>query len=406
MKTKSLHTAIIACSVILVILVVVAVLLTPRRPESPGPSEPIINTPAQPLFGWQQLEGKTYYYDPATGEKCTGWLELPEGKYFLDSNGNPTVGLFPCPQGSYYFDEDGKMVTGWADTPDGKRYFAEDGTMTVGFLELDGKRYCFDQGGVMCIGWHELQGQWFYFDKNGVMNTATGWLYLEEGTWFLKEDGQPYTGWMKTDEARYYFLEDGAMATGSREVDGVMRYFSSDGNYVPLVNPWNKVPKDYKPDLVGIEGHKMDSTCVGALNDLVKAARKEGLTCVLNSSYRDMATQTYLWNRRYNDYISKGYSEEEAYRLSARRVAYPGTSEHHTGLAIDIVEIVEDGTLYEWFRQHAWEYGFIVRYKGEKESLTGIKNEPWHLRYVGKEVAQVCQENDWCLEEFMNQFTG
>ena len=57
------------------------------------------------------------------------------------------------------------------------------------------------------------------------------------------------------------------------------------------------------------------------------------------------------------------------------------------------------------YLNHAWEYGFVVRYRGAKESLTGIMDEPWHLRYVGKEVAQVLQENNWCLEEFMNQFS-
>lgn len=337
---------------------------------------------------------------------CTGWLELPEGKYYLGEDGTPIIGLFSCSQGSYYFDDDGRMVIGWVTTADGKRYFADDGTMVVGFWDSDGKRYYFDRSGVMCTGWQDLQGQRFYFDETGAMRTTPGWLRLETGTWYLKEDGQPYTGWMQTDEARYYFLEDGAMAVGAFHIDGIFRYFSTDGNYIPLVNPWNEVPEDYTPNLVSIEDHKMDSTCINALKNLVNDARKAGLTCVLNSGYRNMDKQTYLWDWRYNDYISQGYSEDEAYRLTARRVAYPGTSEHHTGLAIDIVEIVKDGTLYEWFRQHAWEYGFTVRYKGEKESLTGIKDEPWHLRYVGNEVAQILQENDWCLEEFFNQFAG
>ena len=397
MKVKTLRLSAVLLSVILCLLLGIALWLTLQPNNSPQNDD-------EPLFGWQQIDGKTYYFDPETGLLCTGWLELPEGKYYLDENGSPILGLFPCPQGSYYFDDDGRMVTGWATTADGKRYFAEDGTMVVGFLDLDGKRYCFDQGGVMCTGWQNLQDQRFYFDETGAMVTTPGWLRLEAGTWYLNEDGQPYTGWMQTDEARYYFLEDGTMAVGSFHIDGIFRYFSSDGNYIPLINPWNQVPEDYTLRLVSIEGHKMDSTCVNALKNLIEDARKAGLTCVLNSSYRDMGTQTYLWNKRYNNYISQGYSEEEAYRLSARRVAYPGTSEHHTGLAIDIVEIVKDGTLYEWFRQHAWEYGFVVRYKGEKENLTGIKDEPWHLRYVGKEVAQILQENDWCLEEFLNQF--
>ena len=409
MKVKTLRVSVIVLSVILVALLAVAIVLS-IKPETGWKDTEngrlYLDSEGNALTGWQQLDGKAYYFDPETGILHTGWLTTSEGKYMLDESGNPVTGLFPCPQGSYYFDAAGKMVTGWTDTTDGKRYFTEDGTMAVGFLDLDGKRYCFDQSGVMCTGWKDMQGQRFYFDSEGALISCPGWLKIPEGTWYLKEDGQPYTGWMQTGEARYYFLEDGMMAVGSFHIDGVDRYFSSNGNYIPLVNPWNKVPEGYRPDLVTIEGHKIDATCVDALKQMVEDARKAGLTCVLNSGYRDMATQTYLWNKRYNDYISKGYSEDEAYRLTARRVAYPGTSEHQTGLAMDIVEIVKDGTLYEWFRQHAWEYGFVVRYKGEKESLTGIKDEPWHLRYVGKEVAQILQEEDWCLEEFMNQFTA
>lgn len=420
----------------------------------------------RPLLGWQQLDGETYYFDPETGLLCTGWLDLEEGKYYLDENGSPIVGLFTDSNGTYcfddsgrmvtgwistdsgkhyftddgtmavgfldldgkryyfdgagvmctglqelqgqtlYFDESGAMVTGWANTVDGKRYFADDGTMAVGFLDMEGKRYYFGQDGVMCTGWQELQGLRFYFDESGAMVTTPGWLRLESGTWYLKEDGQPYTGWMHTDEARYYFMEDGTMAVGALYIDDILRYFSSDGNYVPLVNPWNAVPEDYIPRLVYIEGHQMDSTCVDALKNLIEDARNAGLVCELNSSYRDMGTQTYLWSQKYYEFKSKGYYDEEASRLTSRRIAYPGTSEHHTGLAIDIMEIVEDGALYEWFRQHAWEYGFVVRYREDKEVFTGIMDEPWHLRYVGREVAQILQENDWCLEEFFNQFTA
>ena len=400
MKTKTLRLSVIVLSVVLALLVGFAIWWG-SLPE-PGWQEDengryYLDSEYNQLSGWQEIDGKTYYFDPYLH---TGWLTLEDGTYFLDENGNPTTGLFPCPQGSYYFDGDGKMVTGWVGFPEGKRYFTADGTMAVGFLDIDGSRYCFDQGGIMCTGWQDLQGQRFYFDETGILFSTPGWLKTEAGIWYLKEDGQPYTGWMQTEEARYYFLEDGRMATGAVTVGGIARYFSSDGNYIPLVNPWNSVPEDYQTNLVTVEGLQVDSTCADALLQMMYAARNANLTCVLNSTYRDMATQTYLWNRRYNDYLSQGYSEEEAYRLSSRRVAYPGTSEHHTGLAIDITG---SDALYQWFREHAWEYGFHVRYKGEKEELTGIKDEPWHLRYVGKEVAQILQENDWCLEEFWNE---
>ncbi len=355
LRVKTLRLSVVFLALSLAIFIGIALAFT-FRPEAG--EEPTEST--QMLSGWQKTDGKTYYYNAQSGIPHTGWLELPEGKY----------------------------------------HFAEDGTMTVGFLELDGKRYYFNQSGVMCTGWHDLQGQRFYFDEAGVLVTTPGWLTTAEGTWYLKDDGQPYTGWMQTDEARYYFHSDGKMATGMVEIDSIQRYFSSDGNYVPLVNPWNSVPEDYVLRLVTVEGLQVDSTCADALLQMMLAARNENLTCVLNSTYRDIATQTYLWNRRYNDYLSQGYSEEDAYRLSARRVAYPGTSEHHTGLAIDITGSEK---LYQWFRDHAWEYGFHVRYRGDKEEFTGIKDEPWHLRYVGKELAKTLQERDLCVEEYFKE---
>ena len=411
MKTKTLRVSIIILSVLLVVLagVLLAIALKPQPEYGWKDTENgrmYLDDNGQVLTGWQLVDDNVYYFDPDTGLMQTGWLTTSSGKYFLDDNGSPITGLFPCPQGTYYFGSDCRMVTGWVEFMEGKRYFAADGIMAVGFVDIGEKRYCFEQGGIMCTGWQKLQDQRFYFGEDGSLVTRSGWLETSDGTWYLTDDGQPFTGWMQTKEARYYFLEDGMMAVGMYNIDGVNRYFSTDGNYIPLVNPWNEVPAGYSPELVTIEGHKIDSTCVNALQAMITAARNAGLTCVLNSGYRDMATQTYLWNKRYDDYISQGYSAEDAYRLTARRVAYPGTSEHQTGLAMDIVEIIKDDTLYEWFRQHAWEYGFIVRYKGEKESLTGIKDEPWHLRYVGTEVAKVCQENDWCLEEFMAQFTA
>ena len=313
------------------------------------------------LFGWQEIDGKTYYFDPATGLLQTGWLTLPEGTYFLNTSGTP--------------------VTGWQETASGRFHFGEDGSLSTGWLQ--------DANGAI------------YLDGEGKI--VTGWLTLPEGKYYLDQDGHPYTGWMQTDEARYYFLKDGMMAVGFHEIDGIPRYFSSDGNYIPLINPWNPVPQDYKENLVSVGKRKVDSTCAPALQALMAAAEGDGLTCKLNSTYRDMDTQIFLWDRRYNKYRNQGYSKEKSHRLTARRVAYPGTSEHHTGLAIDIFDVEKDGKIYDWLRDHAWEYGFVVRYRGDKESITGIMNEPWHIRYVGKELAKTLFETDQCLEEFLGQ---
>ena len=78
-------------------------------------------------------------------------------------------------------------------------------------------------------------------------------------------------------------------------------------------------------------------------------------------------------------------------------VAIPGTSEHHLGLAVDIV-----GTAAQaWLAEHCWEYGFILRYTGDKAHITGIIDEPWHFRYVGTEVSLDMQYSGLCLEEYL-----
>ena len=100
--------------------------------------------------------------------------------------------------------------------------------------------------------------------------------------------------------------------------------------------------------------------------------------------------------------------EEEA----AKWVAIPGTSEHNTGLATDIVssdwytynsdleQSFEETDTFKWLYEHCADYGFILRFPKGKESVTGIVYEPWHYRYVGKDVAKYIMENDLTLEEF------
>lgn len=245
-------------------------------------------------------------------------------------------------------------------------------------------------------GWITSGDRTYFYTEDGTM--AVGWLETSDATYYFDEMGQMTVGWMNTDEARYYFTADGKMAVGFLEVDGLERYFSSDGNYVPLVNPWNPVPEDYHPNLVELWGFEIDSSCSDQLKMLVMACRNAGHICVLNSTYRSINTQQYLWDNRYNSYKAEGFSDEEATRLTARRVAYPGTSEHHTGLAVDITG-TED--MYDWFSEHSWEYGFIVRYPDDKEPQTGIMYEPWHLRYVGNELAKAVYDSGLCLEEYL-----
>ena len=106
---------------------------------------------------------------------------------------------------------------------------------------------------------------------------------------------------------------------------------------------------------------------------------------------------------------AQGYTHEEAVKEAARVVAVPGTSEHQLGLTVDFLtgsykrldEGIRNTKEYKWIEEHAWEYGYVVRYPSGKSGITGIISEPWHLRYVGIPAAKLMMEQEICLEEFL-----
>jgi D-alanyl-D-alanine carboxypeptidase len=130
---------------------------------------------------------------------------------------------------------------------------------------------------------------------------------------------------------------------------------------------------------------------------------------VVCSAYRTHATQVRLHNNKIARLRSAGYSYERAVKEAGRWVAAPGTSEHETGMALDIVsykyqllnEKQEDTAEQKWFMEHCWEYGFVLRYPKDKTEVTGIGYEPWHYRYVGRETAVKMKESGLCLEEYI-----
>ena len=135
------------------------------------------------------------------------------------------------------------------------------------------------------------------------------------------------------------------------------------------------------------------------------AARAEGLSVCLSSTYRSYSEQSYLFIRK----VGQCGGDEAA---AARIVTRPGTSEHQLGLCADITDKfyevktrdLEKTALFQWMYAHCQEYGFILRYPADKESVTGVMYEPWHFRYVGKEAAAYIMENNLCLEEFLDLY--
>lgn len=161
-----------------------------------------------------------------------------------------------------------------------------------------------------------------------------------------------------------------------------------------FVNKKVGLPHDYAPG--------ENSTARNQLNKLIQDGTNEGLDLVFRSGYRSYENQKQL----YNDYVARD-GEEAANQYSAK----PGQSEHQTGLAFDVGSnsATDDfrksfGNTNEgkWIKAHAHQYGFIIRYPLGKEKITGYQYEPWHLRYVGKELAEKIYKQDTTLEEYFD----
>ena len=157
-------------------------------------------------------------------------------------------------------------------------------------------------------------------------------------------------------------------------------------NGVLLVNKKHALPQNYGG---------MDSNAYAALQQLQAGAEAAGYSMPLISGYRSYAYQASL----YNSYVA-----QDGQALADTYSARPGHSEHQSGLAFDIGALdngygnTPDG---RWLHAHCADYGFIIRYPAGKESMTGYQYEPWHVRYVGKEIASQIMAQGITLEEYL-----
>lgn len=180
-----------------------------------------------------------------------------------------------------------------------------------------------------------------------------------------------------------------------------------------LVNKKNNLSSTYVPeDLVKLEGiptvlenpeiNQLRETAYIALKDMFQAATdEEGYELHARSGYRSYGTQRDL----YNSYV-KNHGQAAADKYSAK----PGQSEHQTGLSMDITCAAMNFQLDDtfgntdegkWVSENAHRFGFIVRYPKGKEDITGYFYEPWHIRYLGVELATKVYESGLTLEEYM-----
>lgn len=174
-----------------------------------------------------------------------------------------------------------------------------------------------------------------------------------------------------------------------------------------LVNKHYKLGEDFVPDDIvkfdkkycNDEVQEGSREAVVAFKNMYDAAKKEGLELVINSSYRSYQDQEKICNT-YKDLYGEGYV--------SKYVALPGFSEHQTGLAFDIgsanSQVFAESKEYEWMKDNAYKYGFILRFTKTNAYITGFRSEPWHYRYVGKKIAKYIYENDISFEEYYAEF--
>ncbi len=194
--------------------------------------------------------------------------------------------------------------------------------------------------------------------------------------------------------------------------DGTTKVDTSVWNLI-LVNPDNYLPDNFTIDKAQVQGnYYLDSRVAPLAVQMIADAKKEGIELQICSSIRDIDLQTRLFNNKIDDLIDEGYSKEDARRVAATIVAVPGTSEHHTGLAMDIVtpsyQRLNSGyaktDAAKWLKANAAKYGFILRYPEDKTEITKIIFEPWHYRYVGVEYASFIMSQGICFEEFIELY--
>ncbi|EAC6058293.1 D-alanyl-D-alanine carboxypeptidase family protein [Listeria monocytogenes] len=195
------------------------------------------------------------------------------------------------------------------------------------------------------------------------------------------------------------------------EKNGI-KYIENEENMLVLANKdYSLQPTYTPPDLVRpnvtfsfgsqqVEKAQLRKEAATALEEMFVATNKDGKKLFAVSGYRSYKRQQEVFQAEVN---AKGDQK------AREAVAYPGTSEHQTGLAMDIssenqsYELTEAfGTTPEgkWLQENAHNYGFILRYMKGREAITKYQYESWHYRYVGKDAATIIYENNWTLEEF------
>jgi D-alanyl-D-alanine carboxypeptidase len=176
-----------------------------------------------------------------------------------------------------------------------------------------------------------------------------------------------------------------------------------------LINKWNRLPEGFTVELADFEGGQVDARILEICTQMFADAAEDGAELQLVDAYRSYETQRDAFEEKVQSYVNQGYSREAAEEKASTITARPNTSEHQTGLALDIVTPshprrnsgIADTQAFKWLNANAFRYGFIMRYAKDKTEKTGVIFEPWHWRFVGAEAAQAVKESGQCWEEYL-----
>lgn len=184
-----------------------------------------------------------------------------------------------------------------------------------------------------------------------------------------------------------------------------IKFSNNPLDYKVLVNKNNRLLQSFIPDdLVLInknysnENKYLRKEAAESFEKLSQTAKNLGYRIVAVSAFRDYDYQKNLFNH---------YVSEKGLDYALNCSAKPGHSEHQTGLAIDVegsnmdYDNFDKSKEFEWMRENAHKFGFIMRYPKGHEHITRFKYEPWHYRYVGIPTATYIYENDLTLEEYL-----
>jgi D-alanyl-D-alanine carboxypeptidase len=161
------------------------------------------------------------------------------------------------------------------------------------------------------------------------------------------------------------------------------------------------------------DGYRVQADMYDALVEMMEDAKAAGLPLYIVSGYRPIERSRVLYNNKVQELLNSGYSRQEAEAEAGMWIAPPGTSEHSTGLAADLISAdyytklpdllpeFEEFEEAKWLKEHCAEYGFILRFPKGKEDITQVVFEPWHFRYVGKQAAAEIMAAGITLEEYL-----